>query len=111
MGIYQESTLKKKIERGEGITLKLPLMEKTEYLTFGIVEIGPGKNTAAHSHDKGEEFMFVLEGEGRVILDDEKNEIKKDDLIFIKSRQKHQIINIGNNFLKLLIGVSPPLDF
>ena len=75
------------------------------------MEIAPGKNTAAHSHDKGEEFMFVLEGEGRVILDDEKNEIKKDDLIFIKSRQKHQIINIGNNFLKLLIGVSPPLDF
>lgn len=110
MSIYQENTLEKKIERGIGITLKLPLNEKTEFLTFGIIEIGAGKNTTAHTHDTGEEFMFVLEGEGLAIMDDEKHEIKKEDMVFIKSHQKHQIVNTGNSFLKLLIGVSPPLD-
>ena len=111
MSIYQENTLKKKIKRDIGITLKLPLIEKTKYLTFGIVEISPGKNTTAHSHDTGEEFMFVIEGEGLIILDEKKHEVKKGDLIFIKSLQKHQIINVSKKYLKLLFGVSPPLDF
>jgi len=112
MSIYQENTLKKEIKRDIGVTLKLPLKEKTEYLTFGIVEISPEKNTTSHSHDIGEEFMSVIEGEGLIILDEKKHEVKKGDLIFIKSHQKHQIINVSKKeYLKLLIGVSPPLDF
>lgn len=111
MSIYQENTLKKEIKRDAGVTLKLPLMEKTEYLTFGIVDIGPDKSTAAHSHELGEEFMFVIGGEGLIILDEKKHEVKKGDLIFIRSHQKHQIINVSQKeYLKLLIGVSPPLD-
>ncbi|MCL4378887.1 MAG: hypothetical protein M1409_11050, partial [Actinobacteria bacterium] len=69
MSIYNEKTLEKKIQRGDGVILKLPVIEKTNFLTFGIVEIAPGKNTTEHSHDTGEEFMFVIEGDGCIILD------------------------------------------
>ena len=110
MSIYNEQTLEKKIERESGVILKLPMMQKTDFLTFGIVEISPGKNTTGHSHDTGEEFMFVIEGRGCVILDENRYDIVKGDLIFIKSHQKHQIVNVSKKYLKLLIGVSPPLD-
>ncbi len=111
MSIYNEKTLEKKMERGNGIILKLPLIEKTNFLTFGILEMAPGKNTTEHSHDTGEEIMFVIEGDGCVILDKKNYKIAKGDLIFIKSHQSHQIINVSKKYLKLLIGVSPPLDF
>lgn len=111
MSIYNEKTLEKRIEKDSGVVLKLPMIEKTNFLTFGIVEISPGKNTTEHSHDTGEEFMFIIDGSGCIILDEKRFDIKKGDLIFIKSRQRHQIINISKKYLKLLIGVSPPLDF
>jgi quercetin dioxygenase-like cupin family protein len=110
MSIYSEKTLEKRIEKDSGVILKLPMMEKTNYLTFGIVEISPGKNTTEHSHDAGEEFMFVIDGSGCVILDGKRLDIAKGNFIFIKSHQRHQIINVSEKYLKLLIGVSPPLD-
>ncbi|MHB8276671.1 MAG: cupin domain-containing protein [Candidatus Humimicrobiaceae bacterium] len=110
MSIYNENLLERKIEKDDGVILKLPIMEKTDFLTFGIVEISPGKNTKEHAHDNGEEFMFVIEGNGFVVIDSEKNTIKKGDLIFIRSHQKHQILNVSDKYLKLLIGVSPSLD-
>lgn len=111
MSIYNEKTLEKKIEKGSGVILKLPMIEKTNFITFGIVDISPGKNTTEHSHDTGEEFMFVIDGSGCMILDGNRYVITKGDLIFIKSHQRHQIINVSKKYLKLLFGVSPPLDF
>ena len=110
MSIYNEETLDKKVDRGNGIVLKIPSAEKTNFLTFGIVEIPPGKSTTEHSHDTGEEFMFVIEGDGRTIIDRKNHKIEKGNLIFIRSNQNHQIINVSNKYLKLLIGVSPPLN-
>ena len=111
MSIYNEKTLEKKIEKESGVILKLPMIEKTNFITFGILEIASGKNTKEHSHDTGEEFMFIIEGDGCIILDEKRHEITKGDLIFIKSHQRHQIINVSKKYLKLLFGVSPPLDF
>jgi len=110
MSIYNEKTLKRELERGNGVILKLPQAEKTSFLTFGIVEIAPGKNTNEHSHDTGEEFMFVIKGNGSVVLDKKEFKIIEGDLIFLRSHQSHQIINKGKKYLKLLISVSPPLD-
>ena len=111
MSIYNEKTLEKKIEKGNGVILKLPMIEKTNFLTFGIVEIAAGKNTTEHFHDTGEEFMFIIEGDGCLILDKKNYKITKGDLVFIRSHQRHQIINESKKYLKLLFGVSPPVNF
>jgi quercetin dioxygenase-like cupin family protein len=110
MSIFKYSEMTNKVIK-KGINLKLPKGLKTDFLTFGISEISPGESTTEHSHSTGEEFVFVLEGEGSIILDKKKYEIKKDDLIYIKSNQSHQIVNEDKTLLKLIFGVSPPVDF
>lgn len=111
MSVYNEKTMARKIIKKNGVILKLPKNLETNFITFGIVEIAPGENTTEHFHDTGEEFVFIIEGEGCIILDKKKHEIIKGDLIFIKSHQKHQIINKGKKVLKILFGVSPPINF
>lgn len=110
MSIFKYSEMTNKVIK-KGLNLKLPKDLKTDFLTFGISEISPGESTTEHSHSTGEEFVFVLEGEGSIILDKKKYEIKKDDLIYIKSNQSHQIVNEDKVLLKLIFGVAPPVDF
>jgi mannose-6-phosphate isomerase-like protein (cupin superfamily) len=111
MAVFGEKFSGKIIEKADGVVLRLPMVEKTDHITFGFVEISEGKHTVEHSHDEGEEFLYVIEGSGYAVIDGEKDEIKKEDLIFIKSHQKHQILNTGKICLKLLMGTSPPLEF
>ena len=111
MSIFKYNEMVNKVIKKGGVNLKLPKDLKTDFLTFGIAEISPGESTTEHSHVTGEEFVFVLEGNGSIILDKKRFEINKNDLIYINSNQSHQITNEDKALLKLIFGVAPPVDF
>ena len=67
MSIYNGKKMVNKVIKKNGVNLKLPKDLKTEFLTFGITEISPGESTTEHSHSAGEEFVFILDGEGYLI--------------------------------------------
>ena len=111
MEIFTQGDLKRIIKRSEGIKLKLPEKLKTRYLTFGISEISPGERTQEHNHAVGEEFILTIEGKGTIFLDKKEYSLKKGDIVFIKEKASHQVVNTGGEILQLLFVVSPPLDF
>lgn len=75
-----------------------------EGVTCRVVEIYPETEGGArqpHVHPEMEEVIFVLEGRGRIWVEEQEEEILPNDLMVIPMRRRHRIINLGGQ-LKIL---------
>lgn len=64
-------------------------------LTFGYVEIAPGKKNPRHLHPNTDEVLYVLEGRLQHSLGDELFEITVGDAIYIPAGMPHDARNDG----------------
>ena len=69
--------------------------------------LAPGMSTDEHFHPKAEEVYYILEGRGRMKIEDEAREIGPGDGIAIPSGKSHRISNIGGSDLVFLCCCSP----
>ncbi len=74
---------------------------------FGVnlTELAPNSMSAlAHHHSKQDEFIYMLEGEATLKLDDETHHLKAGDCMgFAKGKGiAHQLINTSNNIVRYL---------
>lgn len=89
---------------GSGITarhLVCPPTAGTITLRNFVEDYPVGAASVLHWHN-AEEAYYVIEGNGTVVVEDERHNFKKGDGIFIPMRTKHKIINNGKVPLKLL---------
>jgi len=90
------------------IRLLVPI-EGGRMLSSSETIIKPGGSLGKPTAHKGEEFGFVLEGKGVLIVDDEKYEISKGDSFYYDAFRSHTIRNSSRTKeLKLLIVATPP---
>ena len=78
---------------------------ETEGVTCRVVKIFPEHDGGArnpHTHSDVEEVIFVLEGQGRIWIEEDEKEISKDDLIVVPMKMRHRIINPADKPLRLL---------
>ena len=68
-------------------------------LSLGFAEIEPGGNLILHYHSPAEIYV-VTDGVGTLNKSGEIEEIKKGDVVYIKSDAKHALKNNGNQTLK-----------
>jgi quercetin dioxygenase-like cupin family protein len=69
----------------------------------------PGVGLPLHSHPHPvEEFLYVLKGKGLETVGDEKREVGPGSAVFIPSEVEHNVVNIGDEMLILLVVASPP---
>ena len=66
-----------------------------------------GAATAPHFHPATEEIYYVLEGVGRMQIDDNVREVGPGDAIAIPPGATHQIRNTGEQVLKFLCCCAP----
>ena len=66
-----------------------------------LFEIKSGGYTPLHIHD-WEHEIFILEGEGIVVCEEEEKLFRAGDFVFISPNEKHQFRNIGKKLVKLL---------
>lgn len=64
-------------------------------------EIEPGGRTPLHEHP-WEHEVFILSGEGKVILGDEEKIVRPQAAIYIPPNLRHSFINVGREKLSLL---------
>ena len=69
-----------------------------------------GASTTPHYHPQTEEIYFILEGEGRMRIDDEIRGVGSGDAVAIPPGRIHQITNTGDNVLKFLCCCAPPYE-
>jgi len=64
-------------------------------------EVAPGGYTPRHSHPYEHE-VFVLEGEGIVVENNQPHQLKAGDVVLVKPDEIHQFRNTGGTPLKFL---------
>ena len=72
--------------------------------------IFPGDSTTLHHHPLTEEIYYILDGRGRMRIDEEERIVGPGDAIAIPPGQKHTITNIGTVPLKLLCCCAPAYE-
>lgn len=74
-----------------------------EVLRFvSLAWLQPGLAYHAHAHDDHEEVYYIMEGTGKIIVDEEEQSIKEGDCIYIPINSVHQIINDSDEMIKFL---------
>ena len=69
-------------------------------------KVMPGEATLLHKL-KSSEIYYILEGEGEMYIDGEKEIVRKGHLIYIPPNSTQRIKNIGKNVLSFLCIVEP----
>ena len=77
-----------------------------EEITFSHVVIYPHSKTDYHSHDRSE-LIVVVSGRGKSICDGKEIRVQADMALWIKPGEKHQLINDGDEMLKLYTFFTP----
>lgn len=72
--------------------------------------IPSGEATAAHYHPQAEEIYYLLEGRGRMQIEDEIREVGPGDAIAIPPGQRHQITTISAEPLRFLCCCAPAYE-
>jgi quercetin dioxygenase-like cupin family protein len=100
----------KKIEAGEvkesgaqGVTIRWLISEKDDAPNFAmrLFEVKPEGYTPYHQH-KWEHEVFILEGKGSLILEDETVPLNKGDAVFVPGEENHQFKNASKENLVFL---------
>lgn len=86
--------------------------------TIGARNIAMGTNVTevgsripAHAHENSEEAMFIISGRGKLIVDGgpEEVELEAGTAIFAPRGVAHEIVNTGDEPIKLIWAYAPPL--
>ena len=75
-------------------------------LTFSQVLIYPESKTDYHAHDRPE-LIVVVSGRGKSMCDGKEIGVQADMALWIKPGEKHQLINDGDEMLKLYTFFTP----
>lgn len=79
-------------------------------LTVTWVEVPPGAEQRAHSHEDAEQVYVVVRGQGRMEVAGDVEEVGEGDLIFIPPATQHGIVNDGSEPLVYVSAASPPVS-
>ncbi|WP_428307615.1 cupin domain-containing protein [Lacipirellula sp.] len=72
--------------------------------------IPSGEATAPHYHPQAEEIYYILEGRGRMQIEDEVREVSPGDAVAIPPGLRHQITNISKEPLRFLCCCAPAYE-
>lgn len=72
--------------------------------------LAPGRSTGGpdNRHARSDQWLYVISGEGRAILDGEERALSAGDLLLIEAGEAHEIINAGERPLETLNIYAPP---
>jgi len=78
-------------------------------ISMGVNITEVGSQIPPHCHENEEEAMFIIQGEGKLIMGGEEYPLKAGSAIYSPPGVEHTIINTGNVPLKLVWAYAPPL--
>jgi mannose-6-phosphate isomerase-like protein (cupin superfamily) len=79
-----------------------------KHLQLVLMALGPGEDIGEEVHTGHDQFFRIEEGEGRIVIDGQSHAIKDGDGIIVPAGAKHNLINTGDEPLKLYTLYGPP---
>ena len=87
-----------------------PRNSSIERQSLAEARLLPGRSTEEHYHIQTEEIYYILNGNGQMIIDGEKCDVKKHDGIAILPGARHKITNTGKEDLTFLCCCAPAYE-
>ncbi len=78
------------------------------HLQLVLMTLQPGEEIGEETHDDGDQFFRVEEGEGEVVIDGVTHEVEDDFAVVIPAGARHNVINTGSEPLRLYTIYGPP---
>jgi len=79
-----------------------------QYMQLVLMTLKPGEEIGAEVHEGHDQFFRVEEGSGEVIIDGQSRAIKDDDAVIVPAGARHNVVNNGDQPLKLYTIYGPP---
>jgi mannose-6-phosphate isomerase-like protein (cupin superfamily) len=79
-------------------------------LSVTWVDVPPGAEQRAHSHEESEQVYVVVRGRGRMTVAGDVEEVGEGDLVFIPPGTEHAIVNDGSEPLVYVSAASPAVS-
>lgn len=77
-------------------------------LQLVLMAIEPGGEIGDEVHDDRDQFFRVEKGKGEVVIDGHRSKIKGDDALIVPAGARHNIMNTGDEPLRLYTVYAPP---
>ncbi|MCE5213789.1 MAG: cupin domain-containing protein [Methanobacterium sp.] len=79
-------------------------------MNFSIAHaiLKPGESSLSHKMKASVEIYYILEGKGLMHIENEKKEVKPNQIVYIPPNSAQWIKNLGDTDLKFLCLVNPP---
>ena len=89
-----------------------PRVNGAKNFSAAMVFVPPGKGHERHNHPGAEEIIFILEGSGEQMVEDEqgnpvKRKVSSGCSIFIPESRFHSTLNTGETEMKIFVVYSP----
>jgi mannose-6-phosphate isomerase-like protein (cupin superfamily) len=95
-------------ERELKVLISPSLQEGVEGLAVGMTILPPGKSSSFHSHDAECETWIIVSGKGEVLVGEEREPVGPESVVFLPRNIKHQVINTGQETLRMFWIYTPP---
>jgi len=72
-----------------------------------LMSLRPGEEIGMEVHD-GDQIIYVVDGEGLVVLDDSEEDVEKGSIVFVPTGLRHNVVNNDDEPMKLFTIYAPP---
>jgi mannose-6-phosphate isomerase-like protein (cupin superfamily) len=72
-----------------------------------LMSLQPGEEIGMEVHD-GDQVIYVVDGEGFVVLDDSREDVEKGSIVFVPTGVRHNVVNNDDEPMKLFTIYAPP---
>ncbi len=86
-----------------GIRINFPVDAQTGAASTAAVyfEVEPDQHIGRHTHS-AEEILFVLEGEAKAVVGDERGRLSKEEMAVVPANAPHDLYNVGEATLRVV---------
>ncbi len=84
------------------------VLNTTEKSQLVVMTIQVGEDIGIEIHDEHDQFIRIEQGKAEVVLDGKKTIVENDFAIVVPAGTEHNIINVGEESLKLYTIYTPP---
>jgi mannose-6-phosphate isomerase-like protein (cupin superfamily) len=79
-----------------------------KHLQLVLMSLLPGEDIGEETHDDRDRFFRIEKGKGEVLIDGKRSKIKSDDAVVVPAGARHNIVNTGEEPLRLYTLYGPP---
>ena len=95
-------------EKAKQNTFFRQVLETGQHTQIVIMNIPPNSDIGMETHPDNDQMLYLVQGEGKVILNGQEESFKKGDMVLVRAGTEHNFVTVGNEPMKIITTYSPP---